>query len=131
MHQPIRDHQIEQILLSAHTEREAGVDLIEEYFLGSTSLDEITRYAQVLLNQSDDPRVQEVIVKNLSECIVVKMQTENRTMMGFFRKVLSKFGWDAKNSEIERAERLIQKALPPSSSHSLSNDVCASECDEE
>lgn len=130
MHQPIRDHQIEQILLSAHTEREAGVDLIEEYFMGSTSLDEITKYAQILLSQNTDPKIQEVIVKNLSECIVVKMQTENRSFMGFFRKIFAKLGWDFKNGEIERAEKLIRKVLPPSSSHSLSEDAFATECDE-
>lgn len=129
MGQPLRDHQIEQILLNAHIEREAGVDLIEEYFIGSSSLDEITQYAQILLEQMNDPKMQQTIVKNLSECIVVKMQKERRSVAGFFRKLFAKIGLGAKSGEIARAEKLIQK-VSLSSSQLLSEDASANESNE-
>lgn len=114
MNQPIRTHQIEQLLLNAHVEREAGVDLIEEYFAGQSSLDEITRYASELLQHTGDSKIQEAILKNLSECIVVKMQYGKKTPLGFFRKFLAKFGCGYKNNEIKRAERLLKRFLPVS-----------------
>ena len=39
----LRQHRIEQLLLEAHLEREAVVDLIEEYYVVENSLDQITR----------------------------------------------------------------------------------------
>lgn len=128
MMQSIRDHQIEQLLLNAHKEREAGVDLIEEYFMVCSSLDQITRCARNLLNQNKDSYVQSVILKNLSECIVVKMQKENKTFFGLFRRFIAKFGLGYKNREIERAEKLIQQISTSSlSDPPLSDDVFAAE----
>ena len=111
MQQPIRATQIEELLLHAHIEREVGVDLIEEYFSGQSSLDQITRCAEELIKQTSDPIIQEVIRKNLSECIVVKMQYEKSTLKGFFRKFIAKFGFGYKNREVKRAEKLLQRSF--------------------
>ena len=108
---PLIEHQIEQLLLRAHIEREAGIDLIEEYFASESSLDLITRRANHLIEQHADPDLHETILKNLSECIVVKMQKDKRSLTGLFRKILLKLGISlGKNSEISRAEKLIYKS---------------------
>lgn len=108
MSQPLRDHQIEELLLNAHEMRESGIDLIEEYFATESSLDLITKRAHALLQEHTDPAVQESILKNLSECIVVKAQKDRRSIGGMARKALSKIGISfAKSNEIIRAEKLI------------------------
>ncbi|MDN3506250.1 MAG: hypothetical protein P0S96_03375 [Simkaniaceae bacterium] len=101
-------HLIEELLLSAHVEREAGIDLIDEYFSSQSSLDPITRYASKLLQEIDDPSLQESILKNLSECIVVKMQYEKKSLTGFVRKIFTKIGLDLQNGEVKRAEQLVR-----------------------
>ena len=107
---PLIEHQIEQLLLRAHLEREMGIDLIEEYFASESSLDLITNRAHQLLQQHHDPEMYETIIKNLSECIVVKTQRDKRSLGGLFRKALAKLGISlGKSGEIVRAERLIYK----------------------
>ena len=71
MNNEIKKHQIEELLLNAHLESEGGIDLIEEYFTKSSSLDSITKHAHFLLEEGDSVDVREAVLKNLSECIVV------------------------------------------------------------
>jgi len=105
---PIRDHQIEQILLNAHVEREAGVDLIDEYFLSQTSLDPLIKRANELIKEEGDLDLIESIKKNLSECIVVKTQYEKNSWVGRAKKVLSKWGVSlGRSQDVLRAERFI------------------------
>jgi hypothetical protein len=106
--EPLRQHRIEQLLLEAHLERQTGIDLIEDYFAVESSLDPITRYAAKLLNERDDPTDREVIVKNLAECIVVKMQRDQRGVRGKMRRFLSRFVDIGKSPEVVRAEVLIK-----------------------
>lgn len=108
MGHPIRDHLIEEILLNAHTHREMGVDLIEEYFLAESSLDYITAYAQKMLKGNSDPQLEKIILQNLSECIVVKAQKDCYTLTGMARNFFVKLGLPLKrSSEILRAEQLL------------------------
>ncbi len=109
MGHPIRDHLIEEILLNAHIHREKGVDLIEEYFLAESSLDHVTACAQKLLSANPDPNLEKVILKNLSECIVVKAQRDSYTLTGIARKFFVRMGLPmGRSSEILRAEQLIK-----------------------
>ncbi|NGX37818.1 MAG: hypothetical protein K1000chlam2_00981 [Chlamydiae bacterium] len=111
MNQPVRDHQIEEMLLKANQMREVGTDLIDEYFARESSLDLITKRAHQLLQQHRDPHIQETILKNLSECIVVKTQKDRRSFGGLTRKALSKIGIPmAKSNEVIRAEKLISSS---------------------
>lgn len=111
MSQPLRDHQIEELLLNAHQMREEGIDLIDEYFSTESSLDLITKRAHRLLQEHTNPTVQEAILKNLSECIVVKTQKDQRSLAGVARKALNKIGIQlAKSSEVIRAENLISSS---------------------
>jgi len=112
----MREHQIEELLLQEAKGREVGQDLIEEYFSTQASLDPITKKAKELIQRN--PEKQQIICKNLSECIVVKNQIEKTTPMGFTKKILSRVGIHlGKNREILQAENLIKKILsPPSSS---------------
>lgn len=126
MQPTIRDHQIFELLLYAHIEREVGTDLIEEYFLSESSLDHITRCAQLLLEESQDLEEQEAILKNLSECIVVKVQKNKESLKGFVRKILAKIGLELPSPDIRRAEVLIRQSLPVSA-HELSENVSADE----
>ena len=104
---PIRDDQIEELLLNAHLIEE---DLIEKYFTKRSSLDLITNRAREMLGRHTDPQVQETIGKNLSECIVVKSQQEKRSLSGFLKRALTKLGIAfGKNKEITRAEILIRE----------------------
>ena len=110
MGHPIRDHLIEEILLNAHTHRELGVDLIEEYFLAESSLDYITAGAQKMLQSNTDAELEIVILKNLSECIVVKAQKDRYTLTGVARSFFMKIGFPMRRSnEILRAEQLLKK----------------------
>jgi hypothetical protein len=95
-------------LLNAHLEREAGIDLIDEYFAEQSALDPITRHASLLLEQIEDPSQRQAIVKNLSECIVVKMQYEKRSLTGFVRRVFTKIGLSFAHGEVQRAEALVK-----------------------
>lgn len=105
----IIEHQIERLLLSAHIESREGVDLIDEYFLRDGSLDRITKKASLLLDQESDPKYIEIICRNLSECIVVKIERERRSLMGFVKRMLGRLGVSPKKDEqITRAEQLIQ-----------------------
>ena len=110
MNQSIRVYQIENLLLTAHLERERGVDLIEECFSEGASLDEVTKTADTLLKQKTDNRVQKAILKNLSECIVVKIQRDRESLFGSFKQCIEKLGFHFKKcSQVQRAERLIQE----------------------
>lgn len=110
MGHPVRDHLIEEILLNAHTHREVGVDLIEEYFFRESSLDHITAYAQKLLANIGDAELKKVILSNLSECIVVKAQREQNSFTGKARSWMSKIGIPLpRNKQITRAEKLLPK----------------------
>jgi len=105
----LRDHQIEQILLRAHIEREGGVDLIDEYFYAQSSLDPITRRATQLIKERGDPEELASIAKNLSECIVVKSVQERLSLLGRAKSCLSRVGIDfGKSREVLRAEKLIK-----------------------
>lgn len=102
-------YQIEELLLNAQIEQEIGLDLIEEYFQGSSSLDEVTNRAKEMLNEHTDPKIIETIGKNLSECIVVRSQQEQRSLLGLARRVLAQSGIiSSKSGEILRAEELFQ-----------------------
>ena len=102
------DHLIEEILHKAHVYREMGSDLIEEYFFLESSLDYITQAAQAILEKNEDPDLEKVILKNLSECIVVKAKKEQYTLVGLTKKALVKLGFPVrKHQEIERAERVL------------------------
>ncbi|NGX39754.1 MAG: hypothetical protein KR126chlam1_01087 [Chlamydiae bacterium] len=106
---PMRDHQIEELLLTAHILSEAGEDLIDEYFLTQSSLDQITNRARELLQEHNDPKMQQVICRNLSECIVVKNEQANGSLFGLAKKAFAKLGFNQKkNREIQRAEELIE-----------------------
>lgn len=108
----IRDHQIDELLLTAHLEQESGFDLIEEYFQFQSSLDCITKRAQELIQEQNDPEVRDSIAKNLSECIVVKNQYELHSFFGFAKKIFGKLGMNlGKSREIRRAEKLIEQIL--------------------
>lgn len=110
MSKEIRAHQIEELLLNAHLEQEGGIDLIDEYFRTYRSLDHITAYAKDLLSQNLDKQTHAAVIKNLSECIVVKNQQDNRSFRALASKWLKKVGFSlGKNPEIVRAEQLIQK----------------------
>lgn len=120
MSKEIRAHQIEELLLNAHLESEGGIDLIEEYFSMNSSLDSITTYAQELLKKESDPRMRRAIIRNLSECIVVKSQFDRRSIFGVAKRVLQKFGMSiGKHPEILRAETLIKNSTSPSSDQAL------------
>ncbi len=106
----ILEHQIEELLLNAHFECEAGIDLVEEYFSISSSLDPVTEYARTLLEEQSDPHTQEAILRNFSECIVVKNQQVRRSPMGLAKRALAKVGFSlGKNREIARAEQLVEQ----------------------
>ena len=103
-----REHQIEELLLNAHFECESGIDLIDEYFAVESSLDLVTQYAQKLLTETADSQTREAILRNLTDCIIVKSQYEKKSLMGRIKKSLSKVGINlGKNGEIRRAEALI------------------------
>jgi hypothetical protein len=105
-----REHQIEELLLNAHFECESGIDLIDEYFAVESSLDLVTQYAQKLLTEVNDLETREAILRNLTDCIIVKSQYEKKSLVGKFKNILSKIGIDlGKNGEIRRAEALIHK----------------------
>ena len=109
MNNEIRRHQIEELLLNAHLESEGGIDLIEEYFATSRSLDRVTEYAHMLLQSGPDADTKKAVLKNLSECIVVKNQRDHYSVMGRIRRTLKKMGIpQGKSSEIIRAERLLE-----------------------
>lgn len=122
MDHTILAHLIEELLLSAHIEREAGIDLIDEYFSSQSSLDPITRYASKLLQEVEDPLLRETILKNLSECIVVKMQYEKKSLTGFVRKIFTKIGLNLQNNEVLRAEQLVKNFAPIENTDSFSNE---------
>jgi len=106
----IREHQIEELLLNAQIEQEIGLDLIEEYFKGPASLDEITKHAKTLIEKQTDPQVIEMIGKNFSECIVVKNQQEQKSLLGIARRLLASSGIvSMKSKELQRAEELFQQ----------------------
>lgn len=106
----LRQHQIDELLLKAHLEREAGLDLIEEYFINQSSLDLITKRAREMLAEHNDPKVIEAIGKNLSECIVVKSQINRESLLGLVRKFVEKMGINlGKSREIVRAEKVIEE----------------------
>lgn len=103
----MREVQIEEILMNAH---QTDIDLIEEYFAKEDSLDLITDHAHEILKLNSSPEVHEVIKRNLSECIVVKAQIEQRSLKGFMKKTFKKLGFHfGKNREIARAEILIDQ----------------------
>src|SRR5437773_2716875 len=105
-----REHQIEELLLNAHFECESGIDLIEEYFAVESSLDLITQFTHKLLNENNDSQMREAVLKNLSDCIIVKAQIEKKTLPGKAKRLLSKIGINlGKNREIARAERFIRE----------------------
>lgn len=107
-----REHQIEELLLNAHFECESGIDLIDEYFAVESSLDLITQYAHKMLEQNNDPQMREAIIRNLSDCIIVKSQYEKKSVSGIAKRFLSKVGIDlGKNGEIRRAEALVQAMM--------------------
>jgi|GEM_PF-2651385 len=122
MDHSILTHLIEELLLNAHIERETGIDLIDEYFASQSSLDPITRYASALLQEYDDPIIRQTILKNLSECIVVKMQYEKKSLTGFVRKIFAKIGLDLQNGEVVRAERLVRNFAHISSENASSDE---------
>lgn len=106
-----REHQIEELLLNAHFECESGIDLIDEYFAVESSLDLITQYAQKLLNEINDSETRAAIIRNLNDCIIVKSQYENKSLVGRVRNILAKVGINlGKNREIRRAETFIHAA---------------------
>lgn len=115
MNNEIRRHQIEELLLNAHLESEGGIDLIEEYFATSSSLDRVTEHAHMILQESPDPEIHKAVLKNLAECIVVKNQRDQDSLWGVFRQGLSKLGVPhGKSNEIVRAESLLRSyRLPP------------------
>lgn len=103
----MRQYQIEELLMNAHR---SDIDLIEEYFLKENSLDLITSQAHQILKLNESPEVHAAIKKNLSECIVVKMQIEKKSIKGLMKKALSKLGFQfGKSKEITRAERLLEE----------------------
>lgn len=103
-----REHQIEELLLNAHFECESGIDLIDEYFSRDPSLDHITQYAQKLLQEIGDAETREAILRNLTDCIIVKSQQEKKSLPGKAKSLLSKIGINlGKNREIERAEAFL------------------------
>lgn len=107
-----REHQIEELLLNAHFECESGIDLIDEYFAVESSLDLVTQYAHKLLTEINDLETRDAIIRNLTDCIIVKSQYEKKSLTGKFKKILSKIGIDlGKNGEIRRAEDLIHKKV--------------------
>jgi len=109
MSEEIYAHQIEELLLNAHLESEGGIDLIEEYFDLYSSLDRITEYAEELLRQESNKEAQAAVIKNLAECIVVKNQRDQRSLVGIFRRYLKRWGFsDGKRGEIRRAEKLVR-----------------------
>jgi hypothetical protein len=123
---PLRQQQIEHMLLCAHIEREKGIDLIEDYFMTQSSLDEITKCAQKLIRKHTDKTLQQTIVRNLSECIVVKMQKKQNLFSRVVRNGLAKLGFSMKRKDVKRAEQLIQKVLPFCDPFPLDN-VCVDE----
>lgn len=114
-----RQHQIEELLLNAHFECESGIDLIDEYFAVESSLDLVTQFAQKLLAETADSQTREAILRNLTDCIIVKSQYEKKSFVGKIRRGLSKLGINlGKNGEIRRAEALIHQQMeqaPPQS----------------
>lgn len=103
-----REHQIEELLLNAHFECESGIDLIDEYFAVESSLDLVTQYAQKLLAEANDSETRQAILRNLTDCIIVKSQHEKKSLFGRIKIVLSKLGIQlGKNREIRRAESLL------------------------
>ncbi|MBS0628991.1 MAG: hypothetical protein JSS30_02060 [Verrucomicrobia bacterium] len=117
-----REHQIEELLLNAHFECESGIDLIDEYFAVESSLDLITQYAEKLLSEISDSQTRAAILRNLSDCIIVKSQYEKKSLIGKIKKSLAKVGIDfGKNREIRRAEALIHTA------HSLNGSFGATD----
>jgi len=114
-----REHQIEELLLNAHFECESGIDLIDEYFAVESSLDLVTQYAQKLLAETADSQTRDAILRNLTDCIIVKSQYEKKSVVGKIKRTLSKLGINlGKNGEIRRAEALIHQQMehsPPQS----------------
>jgi len=64
-----------------------------------------------LLGEVNDIQTRKAILRNLTDCIIVKSQHEKRSLAGRVKGVLSKLGIDlGKNREIQRAETFIQAA---------------------
>lgn len=106
---PLRDYQIEQMLLQEENYKEQEFDLIEYYFRKESSLDLISKRALELLKDAQDEYTLELIRKNLLECILVKNQIEKTSVLGLIKKFLLKLGVDlGKSGEIRRAEKVIE-----------------------
>lgn len=107
---PLRDYQIEQILLKDEDNfRDQDMDLIEYYFRKESSLDLVSKRALELLRENQDEYTLELIRKNLLECILVKNEIEKTSIIGWVKKILTKLGLNlGKSGEIRRAEKVIE-----------------------
>lgn len=106
---PLRDYQIEQILLQEENYKEREFDLIEYYFRRESSLDLVSKRALELLKETQDEYTLELIRKNLLECILVKNEMEKTSTLGWVKKIFMRLGLDlGKSREIQRAEKVIE-----------------------
>lgn len=109
LNKPLRDYQIEKMLLQEENFREREADLIEYYFRKESSLDLVSKRALELLRETQDEYTLELIRKNLLECILVKNQIEKTSVLGWLKKFLTKLGLNlGKSGEIRRAEKVIE-----------------------